>query len=116
MLWQVYGEQSTFYFHLLARQRKAAAATAITGIEDTQGSLHTLDNHLARVSPGQTSAIRGTGRVFHVSFQWTEQPLTIVTVYAPSLACERTDFFETQLLPAMPQHGGALVEGFDIWP
>ena len=61
-------------------------------------------------------AIRGTGRVFHVGFQWTEQPLTIVTVYAPSLASERTDFFETQLLPAMPQHGGALVEGFDIWP
>ena len=54
MLWQVYGERSDFYFYHLARQRKAA--TDITGIVGTQGSLHSLDTHFGRVSAGQTLA------------------------------------------------------------
>ena len=54
MFWQVHREQSTFYFLYQARQRKAA--TAITGIEGTPGSLHSLDTHFRRVSAGQTLA------------------------------------------------------------
>ena len=34
-------------------------------------------------------------------------PLFIFNIYAPSLASEKAGFFETQLLIAVPRHGGA---------
>ena len=46
VFWQVYGKQSTLYFHHLARQRKAA--TAITVIVCAQGILHSLVTHPGR--------------------------------------------------------------------
>ena len=66
---------------------------------------------LAGVTDATPEAVRGAGRILSVDFQWMEQPFSIVHVYAPSFASERADFFGTQLLTTMPQHGGALVAG-----
>jgi exonuclease III len=41
VLWQQYGEQSTFYFHHLSRQRKRA--TALTGVLDSHASGEVAD-------------------------------------------------------------------------
>ena len=41
MLWQQYGEQSTFYFHHLSQQRKRA--TTLPGVIDSQGTGGVVD-------------------------------------------------------------------------
>ena len=50
-LWEHYGEQSTFYFHHLARQRQAK--TSIASLQDpTTGATHTLDTLHGVVATG----------------------------------------------------------------
>ena len=50
-LWEHYGEQSTFYFHHLARQRQAK--TSIASLQDpTTGATHTLDTFHGVVATG----------------------------------------------------------------
>ena len=68
-------------------------------------------NDLAGMTDATPEAVRGTGRILRVEFQWMERPFSIVNVYAPSLSAERADSFVIQLLTTIPKHVGAMVAG-----
>ena len=54
VLWQHYGEQSTFYFYRLKQQRKVN--TTLTSITDTEGNTATLGTTEGRVRAGKVLA------------------------------------------------------------
>lgn len=46
-----------------------------------------------------------------MNFTWQDQPLTVVSIYAPSLAADTQTFFTQSLLPVFPQAGNLLMGG-----
>ena len=54
ILWQDYGEQSTFYFYHLGRQRQLA--TAFTQVMDSEGHTYGLEDPQARLEAGRVLA------------------------------------------------------------
>ena len=54
ILWQDYGEQSTFYFYHLGRQRQVA--TTFTQVRDPSGQTFSLDEPPGRLAAGQSLA------------------------------------------------------------
>ena len=53
----------------------------------------------------------GQGRLLRIDFRWEDQPITVVGVYAPSVAGERQDFFLSSLSPLLPSDRQVFVGG-----
>ena len=66
---------------------------------------------LADMADSTPPAVQHDGRILRVDFQWQQQPLTVIGVYAPSISAQRASFFREQLLQCLPQRGGILMGG-----
>ena len=53
----------------------------------------------------------GQGRLLRIDLSWEDRPITVVGVYAPSVAGERQDFFLTSLSPLLPFDRQVIVGG-----
>jgi exonuclease III len=53
----------------------------------------------------------GQGRLLRIDFSWEDQPITVIGVYAPSVAGNRQDFFLSSLSPLLPSDRQVFVGG-----
>ena len=51
------------------------------------------------------------GRLLRVDFAWEDRPMTVISIYAPSIAADRQQFFLDSLSPLVPQDRQVLLGG-----
>lgn len=88
----------------------AHGTTASRGVAVLLRDRHDWDN-LPPEPCNLTTSEESEGRILRIDLSWGELPLSIISVYAPSLAEHRNDFYLNHLMHAIPQSRHILIGG-----